>query len=407
MRASLTVTLLVLSTARIVAAQSKDVRDSIAALEARARADSTDAGTLVRLSMYYSMARRAQDWPRILDRALRIDPRNALALFAAADSPFVVRPRLRSEVRQNRIPKDWTGAAERAQRRARQAFLLDPFAAFRLAGVAADSGEANAPRSSGDEDDEDEPAPRRAGGVDAAGTHLRACLRSFAEAAYQKAFDACRLYAQLKYGAAVPDSVPSFVWWYRGMSAAHLGLFAEALRDFQALLDRSATREIADTLIPFQMRSADYRYLLAAESEAAHRPADALHFYQQAAAGDSAMFMAHVRLAALYRQFRMWPQAIEEQQRSIVANPDDPIALYELGVLLSEAGKPADAEQPLRQAMERDQLDPRIPYQLGVVEQTLSKPVEARAAFQRVVALGSKVYDRVTTDARQRLAALP
>jgi tetratricopeptide (TPR) repeat protein len=180
-----------------------------------------------------------------------------------------------------------------------------------------------------------------------------------------------------------------------------------ALEDIQTLLDRSLKQELADTLIQVPLETNDYRYLLAVLSERARKPADAVRLYQEALANDLGLYMAHVRLAELYRQFKMWPQAIEEQRRAIAANPDDATALLELSNILREAGQPADAEEPLRQAMTQNPLDPRIPYTLGLVAHQLNKTAEAREAFARVVALGSGRYASLVADAQQRLAGLP
>lgn len=172
------------------------------------------------------------------------------------------------------------------------------------------------------------------------------------------------------------------------------------------MLDRSAKQEVADTLIQIPLETNDYRYVLALLHDRARRPADAVRLYQEALAGDLGLYMAHVRLAEMYRQFKMWPQAIEEQQRAMVANPDDPTAALELGVILAEAGKPAEAEEPLRQAMEKNPLDPRIPYRLGLVAQQLNRPDAARQAFTRFIALASPRFERELADAKQRLAGL-
>ena len=224
---------------------------------------------------------------------------------------------------------------------------------------------------------------------------------------YELSYDAFRKYVERAYADKPRDSIPNGIFWLRGLAAGHLGIYDVAIADIQTLLDRSLIRELSDTLIRFPLATNDYRYLLAVLHERARRPADAVRLYQEALANDLGLYMAHVRLAEMYRQFKMWPQAIEEQQRAIGANPDDPTAQYELGVILTEAGKPAEAEEPLRQAMARNALDPRVPYQLGLVQQILSKPGEARAAFARVVALGSTLYVRQTADAKQRLVSLP
>lgn len=392
MRASLTVTLLVLAATGSTAAQSRELRDTIAAREARVHDDSTDAGAYYRLSLAYYSAKRYDDESRALRRAIAIDPRYAPAYLSLSWEPFERRPKLYEEERKHRVPPEWRAPLENARRSERQAFLIDPFVDLRVQGVPA--------------------APEGIVTLEDYGEFttvllLYLAVGAFGDGRYELAYGALHRYQERALANKPRDSLPDFIFLYRGLSAAHLGVYTVAIEDIQTILDRSLKKELADTLIQIELGTNDWRYVLATIYEKAHRPADALRLYQEAIANDLGLYMGHVRLAEMYRQFKMWPQAIEEQQRAIATNPDDPTALYELGVILSEAGKPAEAEAPLRQAMERNALDPRIPYQLGIVDQALAKPADARTAFQRVTALGSHLHERITTDAKQRLAALP
>jgi len=117
--------------------------------------------------------------------------------------------------------------------------------------------------------------------------------------------------------------------------------------------------------------------------------------------------MAHVRLAQMYREYKMWDKAIEEARRAIETNPDDATAVLELGVILAEAGRAPEAEQTLGQAVAANPRDPRPIYHLGVVRQQLAKPSEAREALTRFVAIAPPSrYETQIADAKQRLAAL-
>ncbi|MBI1967919.1 MAG: tetratricopeptide repeat protein [Gemmatimonadetes bacterium] len=377
------------------------LRDSTAALEARVAEDSTDAGTSYRLAIFYYLAKRYDDEQRLLRRVTALDPRYAPAYLALADSAYERRPKLYEEVRRNRVPREWQAAVERSQRMQRQAYLIDPLADFRVRGTEAppegvvtigiDRDMLNAASDAGKV---------------LTDYLLYLGLTMFYATRYELSYEAFRKYVERAYGTKPHDSIPDFVLWFRGLAAGHRGIYNVAIEDFQTLLDRSLKEERKDSLIPYPLRTNDYRYTLAVLHQAARRPADALRLYQESIANDLGLYMAHVRLAEMYRQFKMWPQAIEEQQRAIATNPDDPTAQYELGVILAETGKPAEAEEQLRQAMARNPLDPRIPYRLGLVAQQLNKPSEARAAFERFIALGATRYDRQLADAKQRLATL-
>ena len=95
-----------------------------------------------------------------------------------------------------------------------------------------------------------------------------------------------------------------------------------------------------------------------------------------------------------------------EGRLAVTANPDDPSLLTDLGVLLRQADSLAESETVLRQSMDANPRDSRVPYYLGVVEQQLNKKEEARASFDRFIALAPSRYARQLDNAKQRLAAL-
>jgi len=103
----------------------------------------------------------------------------------------------------------------------------------------------------------------------------------------------------------------------------------------------------------------------------------------------------------------MWDKAIAEARRAIETNPDDATAVLELGVILAEAGRAAEAEATLGQAAAANPRDPRPSYHLGLVRQQLAKAGEAREALSHFVAIAPPArYERQIADAKQRLAAL-
>jgi Flp pilus assembly protein TadD len=101
-----------------------------------------------------------------------------------------------------------------------------------------------------------------------------------------------------------------------------------------------------------------------------------------------------------------WPVAIKERRAAVSANPDDPSLLLDLGKTLAGAGDWAGAEQTLKQAGDANPRDSRVPYYLGIVQQQLNKKEEARASFDRFIALAPSRYARQVDNAKQRLAAL-
>jgi tetratricopeptide (TPR) repeat protein len=374
-----------------LAGQGKDRSVTLADLELAAQRDSLDAATLYRLALRYDLARRYDDAERVARRTIEIDPRYAPAWLLLAYLPFDRRPKLWDEVREGKVPGAWQAAVDSAQRLEHRAFLIDPLVDFRVMG-------APPPK-------QDIVAIPEYGSL----TTLYLLDLGLSEFGwrYELSYNALDLFAQRAYKNQPPDSIPSGIFWWRGLAAAHLGSYPRAIADIQVLLDRSLKHETSDSLIQLDLGTTDYRYLLALLKHRAHRPAEAMTMYQEALANDLGLYMAHVQLARLYAENRMWAQAIEEARRAVAANPDDPSLLIDLAEMLRDGGKPEDAAVEFRQAQTANAHSPRIPYELGVVDQQLGRSAEAKAAFTRFVAIAPSVMSTEIADARQRLAALP
>jgi tetratricopeptide (TPR) repeat protein len=361
-------------------------------LETRARQDSLDPESHFRLAARYFTLKRFDDEERELRVTTAIDPRYAPAYLWLGDLPFDRRPKLWREERKHKVPPEFQAAVEQSYRLWRQAFLIDPMVDFRVVGATAPA-----------EDMVVIPEYGRA----TTNFLLDLGLGAFGVARYELAYGALDLWAQRATADRPSDSLPDFLFLYRGLAAAHQRLYNRAIADFKVLVARSVKAESGDTLLPFPLQTNDYRYVLAALHQLWGKRSEAILLYQEAIAGDLGLYMAHVRLAELYRSYHAWDQAIAEAQRAIETNPDDPSAVRELGVILSEAGRSAQAEQTLERAAAANPRDPRAFYHLGVVRQQLAKPAEAREAFTRFVAIAPATrYDRELADARQRLATL-
>ena len=236
---------------------------------------------------------------------------------------------------------------------------------------------------------------------------LQLGLGAFGAARYELAYGALDLWVQRAYPQKPVDSIPDFLFLYRGLAAGHQRAYNRAIADFQVLLARSLKAESADTLLPFPLQTNDYRYVLGVLHQTWGKHTAAMALYQDAIAADLGLYMAHVRLAQIYRASRVWSQAALEAQRAIETNPDDPTAVRDLGVILSEAGRWPEAEEALQRAAAANPRDPRAVYHLGVVRQQLAKPAEARETLSRFIAIAPATrYERELADARQRLATL-
>src|SRR5260370_12651784 len=100
------------------------------------------------------------------------------------------------------------------------------------------------------------------------------------------------------------------------------------------------------------------------------RSSDAIQLFEDALATDLGLYMAHVRLAQIYRSHKMWDKAIAEARRAVETNPNDPTSMRELGVILDEAGRGDAAVETLRQAAPANPPLPPTPHHPVVLQPT-------------------------------------
>ena len=391
MRCSCLVVVISLSAVPLTA-QQRTKPPTIAVLEARATADSLDPSAHYELSLGYWRAKRYDDEARALRRAIAIDPRYAPAYYSLGLQVYDRRPKLWDEELKRKVPAAWRDSLERSYRLRRQAFLINPMVDLRVVGTAAppesmmvvpDYGEVTTDYM------------------------LYLAVAAFGSARYELSYSAMARWLERAHANTPRDSLPSFVFWYRGLSAAHQNSHRVAIADFRTLLDRALKEEQADSLIQIPLGTNDYRYVLALLYERAGQPADAIETYKEALANDLGLFMAHVGLARTYRQHKMWNDAIAEARRAVETNPDDATALRELGEILTEAGRAADAEDALRQAAERNPADVRVHLAFARLHQAAGRPAEARASVDRFIALAPTTWTGPVAEARQLQSALP
>src|SRR4029077_14015568 len=214
------------------------------------------------------------------------------------------------------------------------------------------------------------------------------------------------LYWSRRYGNRAGDSIPSWLLFYHGLAATQEGMHAKAAADFQVLVDRNASIEQSDSLLRIPLTANGYRYVLAIIKERDNKPVDAIQLYQDIIARGLGFYMAHVRLAQLYRQYKMWDKAVAEAQAAVETNPDDASLLVDLAAIDRESGHLADAQAALTKAVVVDARYPEIYYRLGIVSQELDQPPAAREAFTHFIAMAPHRLGTEVDDAKKRLDSL-
>lgn len=379
-----------------LAAQKIQLSASLSDLESRAKKDSNDAAAHYNVALAYWNAKRWDDVDSSLHRAIRLDPEFAAAYMALAALPYVRRSQLFEEEYEHRVPADWQPKIEESERMYRHAVMIDPLVEVRIGYVMLPT-QSNFPNS------------LRVLEGDWLGEYWNGQEMYF-EGKYQESYVAFeRVYNKLNAGSHGDRLWSTLLFWH-GLAAAHQNQHDEAVKDFQGILanymsEEEHAKDSSLQVIP--LRTNEYRYILAVMQQRAGHYNEAISLYREAAQNDIGLYMAHVRLADIYEDHNMLPQAVAERQAAINANPEDASLLLMLGKSLARVGQWVDAERTLQQAGEANRRDARIPYFLGIVEQQLKKPADAKAAFNRFLSLAPSRYAAQIADAKQRLSTLP
>lgn len=356
---------------------------SLRSLEAAAARDSNDPATLYDLALGYWSKKRWDDAERTLLAALAIEPRNAQALLALAHLPYARRPQLWLEEQRADVPSEWQPALIRADRYSRLAFLIDPLVDLQIIGAVVPDDDVN--------------------GLTPEEKSLAIGISNFRNGRYDQAFAWIDRLARRLGEADHPARIPDAIYWYRGLSAAHMNDIPAAIRDFERLNapgDSSPARSgyVDPTLAV---------YILGVLQQRAGRNDQAIVSYREALARDLGLWMAHVRLARVHDDRQEWSEAIRERRLAIAAEPDDPSLLLDLGITLYHAGRFAEAVEPLAEAAARLPRNYRASFLQGLVAVQLGRTAEAREAFERSLRLVPSRLTEQIAEIRGRLRQLP
>lgn len=358
--------------------QSLKVSESLEVLQERARRDSNDAAAHFNLAMGYLSKEKFSPAEASLLQAVALDPQFAQAYLALS----VVRAKDGDYWRARRKagPDSVRAAARVIDKYYTKAFLLDPLVDVRIFGSIVWL------RGWGDFD----------GG-----------LKNLFDGKYAEAYDHFGAEVRRQQKGEGLGNVPPVLLWFRSLAAAHCDKFDEAAADLATLIS-STNRLVASDSAPDDapLRANEYRYMLAAIRQRQGKTDDAIQLYQETITNDLGLYMAHVRLAAIYEAAKDYPHAVQERMRAVDANPDDPSLLLDLGVTLGKAGMMPQAETRLQLAANANPRDPRPWFWLGLAQMEEGKKTEARESLTRFLALAPSRYDRQIGMARDRLAQL-
>jgi tetratricopeptide (TPR) repeat protein len=204
-----------------------------------------------------------------------------------------------------------------------------------------------------------------------------------------------------------PDKVPDFIYWYRGLAAAHSFQYDAAIADFRILLDRTLKQQQQDQIIHVPLADNEFRFMLADLHRLAGHNDSAIVLFQEALEHDLGLVMAHTYLASIYESTGRDADALVERQRAAELNGDDPVALFELAVSLFNAGKVRQSVEQLYRAVGLNGRYAPPRYLLGRAAEAFSQPDMAREQYTQFLALAPLRMEELRADAQLRLDKLP
>lgn len=360
---------------------------TVRSLELAVSRDPNDVAALYDLALGYWSKKRWDDAERSLRLALAIEPRNAPALLALAHLPFARRPQLQEEEESGNVPPEWQPVLITSEHQVRLAFLIDPLVDLQIVGAVAP--------------DESSLLRQRSGAT--LTQTLAVGLANFRNGQYDQAYAWFDRFARLLGEGSDSARVPGFVYYYRGLAAAHLNDYPTAIRDFRTL---HATRE-GDEIGMFGTDPTLDTYILAWLLDHQGQRDEAIALYEDALAQDLSLWMAHVQLAHVHEERGEWTDALRERQLAVEAAPDDPSLLLDLGITQLGVGHAEDALATLGRAGAALPRNFRVAYFEGVAAQQLGRADSAKMAYRRFLALVPSRFTDKIEEVRGRLRALP
>ncbi|HEV2671374.1 MAG TPA: hypothetical protein VGU74_09790 [Gemmatimonadales bacterium] len=367
---------------------NRDIKD----LEKWASADTNDSQRKYFLALAHWKRHEWRQTDSLLRLAIAMEPRYPAAYLALGLLPQARRPQLVDEEARNRVPESWKPAVKEAAQFYVRAFRTDPMVTLEVMGI-----------------DVEEPQI-----VDYTSPEAQAYFRYYAWAVdlalgrYPSAQDRLSKLAQHEFNEVKhPEKVPDFIYWYRGLAAAHSFQYGSAIADFRILLDRTLKQQQQDQIIHVPLADNEFRFMLADLHRLAGHNDTAIVLFQEALEHDLGLVMAHTYLASIYESMGREADALLERQRAAELSGDDPVALFELAVSLFNTGKIRESVEQLYKAVGLNGRYAPPHYLLGRAAEAFSQPHMAREQYTQFLALAPLRMEDLRADAQQRLDKLP
>lgn len=367
---------------------NRDLKD----VEAWAREDSNDSHRKYFLALAHWKQHHWRQTDSLLRLAIAMEPRYPEAYLALASLPYARRGQLRDEEERDRVPEAWQPVVKEARELYQRAFRTDPMVSLEILGIE---------------------APEEPSALDLSPQAYSAYLRYYAWAVdislgrHRSAQERLTKLARSEFDEAKhPEEVPDFIYWYRGLSAAHSFQYDRAIADFRVLLNRTLKHQQRDEIIHVPLNDNEYRFMLAALHHAAGHTDSAIALYQESLEHDLGLVMAHTYLASIHEQAGRDSAALLERQRAVEVSSEDPAALFDLAVSLFNAGRMRECVQQLYRVTVLHERFAPPHYLLGRAAESFGQSDLAHEEYTKFLALAPMRMTDLRADAQQRLEKL-
>lgn len=317
-------------------------------------ADSLDPALQYQLGMAAWDARSYVRADSLLREAVRIDPHFAEANLALGYLPFDRYPKLREQEEKGTLPDSLRTTVAEANRLLRLAVLTDPFV----------------------------------------GTG-------------KSQFVFLPSWAMKEFTPRERAKLPTWFFYWRGLTYARGSDYATALGDLHEVMDRlehATSKAPTNPLLPLVAN--EIRYVMAVIELKAGRTLDARQQLEQVLSQDLGMYMAHVKLAELHERNGAWNAAVRERQRAVEVNPADPALQFELASSLARSARLAEADTAVARAIELNPHNPGYVYLAARVQLGLADTARAVASYKKFMAIAPSALAKDRLAAQLQLARL-
>ena len=191
-------------------------------------------------------------------------------------------------------------------------------------------------------------------------------------------------------------------YYFRGLAYARIGFYAEAIADFQHIIDKMDEYN-KTKIVPVYLNSAHLYYMIGYSYLQLQRFYPAEGAFKSALEQDLGLFMAQFQLCLVDCMKGSFNPAIEKLNAAIAIKPDDPILHYDKGSLLIRQARFQEAAAEIKIALSMSPRYAPLYLNLARAYEKMDSTSAAIEQFRKYIQMAST---RDSTDIREARSSI-